>query len=86
MIYILFEFHEHGLKTCMILFEFQAPDLPPPHFQRTVCIQWKDPKEKKDHVWQDEVNQFFEFEVEGDWKDIGMPEIAEMGGMENLVY
>ena len=58
--------------------------LPPPHFQRTVCLQWKDPNETKDHVWQDEVNQHFEFQVDGEWKDIGMPEIAAMGGTEDI--
>lgn len=52
--------------------------LPPPHFKRTECKQWRDPEDKRDHVLQDEINQYFTFAHEGVWKEIGMPDIENM--------
>ena len=52
--------------------------LPPAHFKRTECKQWRDPKEKKDHIHQDEINEVFSFNHEGTWTKIGMPEIEKM--------
>jgi len=51
--------------------------LPPPHFKRTESRQWQDPEETVDHIWQDEINQYFEFQSGGEWKNIGQPEIRQ---------
>ena len=47
-------------------------------FSNLILSYLKDPTEKADHVWQDEINQYFEFEVKNEWKEIGMPEIEMM--------
>jgi len=52
--------------------------LPPHHFKRVECLQWKDPSEERDHRCQDEICEQFEFAHEGSWTQIGMPEIEDI--------
>jgi len=46
-------------------------ELPPAHFKRTECKQWRDPTDEREHVCQDEINQHFSFAHEGVWTEIG---------------
>jgi len=53
--------------------------LPKAHFKRTECKQWREEGEKRDHVMQDEINQYFMFENNEPWNSIE-------GGVEETPY
>jgi len=52
--------------------------LPRMHFKRAESRQWRDPEETYDHICQDEINQYFEFQTTSDWKNIGQPDIRRI--------
>jgi len=52
-----------------------TPKIPPPHFKRTECKQWKEEGEKRDHRLQDEINQVFSFAHEAEWTKIGEEDV-----------